>query len=342
VALVEVRTGEGSLGCGDDRAVSASHAGRELLSNSAATVAKTEGVAANADDSTVVGARSAVCAGRGAGSDRRSRSDGSSRGDGSRRCSRLGSSRCGSNRRRGSTRREESRNARGGNGSSRVGRRRSHGSSRVCGSSRRDRSSGVGGCGRAGSGLSSSRSRWTSTSSGRAKLSLTSTQLGHGSAASTAELGTKVRAVAVGDRGTGIRVVEVLVLRGAARGVGKVGNEHVGESSKSSGDRFSGCSITATNLDRSAVHVELTVPDFVQPGPSESVLAVWDALGHCDREGSSTVTVRVRWRDVTGDVGRAAADNTMDDLPLRRLIRLGICCKGELARATTVDGGTDE
>jgi hypothetical protein len=59
---VEVGAGEveAALGGSDNCVVGAHHAGGKVLSNSAATVAKTELLAANADNSSIVGARSAV------------------------------------------------------------------------------------------------------------------------------------------------------------------------------------------------------------------------------------------------------------------------------------------
>jgi hypothetical protein len=84
-------------------------------------------------------------------------------------------------------------------------------------------------------------------------------------------------------------------------------------------------------LDRSAVHVELTVSNLVQPGPSKGVSAVRDRLRHGDREGGSTVTESTFVRKVTGNVRRAASDNTVDDLPLRSLGGLTVGGDRELA-----------
>jgi hypothetical protein len=54
------------------------------------------------------------------------------------------------------------------------------------------------------------------------------------------------------------------------------------------------------------------------------------------------VASRVRWLNVACDVGGAATDNAVDNLPLRGLCGLHVCGEGELARATTVNGGADE
>jgi hypothetical protein len=173
-------------------------------------------------------------------------------------------------------------------------------------------------------------------------VSVTSTHLGHGSASSTREGVTKVGAVAIDKRLTRIGVVEVLTLSSGALGVGKVGNEHVRKRAKSRGGVGSGSGGTsAANLNRSAVHVELAVSDLVQPRPGESVLTIGHVLGHCDGEGSGSVASRVLL-EIACNVGRAAANNAVDDLPLRRLCGLGVCGHGELARAATVNCRTDE
>jgi hypothetical protein len=57
---VSARELDAALGGGDNSAVGAHHASGKVLSNSAATVAKTELLAAHADHSSIVGARSAV------------------------------------------------------------------------------------------------------------------------------------------------------------------------------------------------------------------------------------------------------------------------------------------
>src|SRR5690242_11131349 len=347
VALVKVCTGERALSSSDDGAVSAGHTSSELLRNSTTTVAKTKGVTADADNSTIICTRGAVFSG--------SRCGGGGRGNRRGRSDRLGSSRGRSNGRRGSTRSEEAGNGdnergRGGrsrrvarsrrNRSRRVARSRGSGSRGSWGRGHRGR-----GNGRRGGRLGRSRRRRIGTRglSGSANLSVTSTQFGHSSAASAREGVTKVGAVAIDHGLAGIGVVEILTLKGGTLGVRKVGNKHVGERGKgrSSVSRGGG-GTRAANLHRSAVHVELAVAQLVQPGPSKRIQAIGHILGHSNGECRSIVTGGILGFDITTDIGRTATNNAVYDLPLTLLSRFNVRGQGELARTPSVNRRANE
>jgi hypothetical protein len=147
---------------------------------------------------------------------------------------------------------------------------------------------------------------------------------------------------------TRVGVDKVLVGVCGALSGGKVGDEHVRESRQGLGCALSrSLATTASNLDRCAVHVELTVADLVVPGPGKSVATFWDVRGHGDRElvGNRRVSGLhlgiLREVDI-GQSRRASSDHTLDDLPLRVLIRLRVSGDRELARTTTVDCSAHE
>ena len=158
------------------------------------------------------------------------------------------------------------------------------------------------------------------TLSGGSKLAVTSAHLGHGAASRTCQCVAEMGTVALSEALARVGVVEVLTLSGAAGGVRKVGDKHVWQRGEGCGDTL-GRSLagSAADFDRSTVHVELTVADLVKPGPGEGVLAIRNVGRHLNRKGSSSVTVGVGWREVASYIGRATANDTVDDLPLRLL-----------------------
>lgn len=305
-----------------DGAVGAGGAGGESLLDSAAVVAETEGVAANADDSTVVGASLAVAAAacRGAGSARAA-------GDGGGRSSGSSSGGLGDDN--------------GGHGGSGVRGRSGTGGEDTRSAGSRSRASGRG----RGSGGSGSRG----------------TGAGVRARARATAVGVQARvAVANGggaDRVTvlnaGARVGELEDTLAGRAGIGDVGNEHVGKgvvvvvAVRATGDR-----------NGSAVHVHLAVADLVEPGPGESSLTGLELLGDLDRVLLDTVVaalarallavraairVGAGGRDVAGSRGGAATDHGVDDLPLGLVSRRGVLVgHGDLARTTTVDGRASE
>jgi hypothetical protein len=306
---------DGALGGTDDNAIGASHTGSKVLSNSAATVAETELVGADANNSTIVGARSAVAINRSDGSGgvvailgRDRSSSGSGLGLGRRTWGSSSGSGCGS---RGSTRGEDT---------AWVGRlgsiaiRRSAGNSRLALNWRL-----------AGLGLSrSARFR-------RSDLTASSTELVLLGAASTSEGVSERGSVALNERLARVGVDEVLILGSAALSGWEVGNEHVGklrESCRSAGG--CGLSTSTADLDGSAVHVELTVADLVDPSPCEAVLAIGDVGRHCDRKCSCATAAGIL-REVASDVGRAATNDAVNNLPLCLLSGCGVSAQRELA-----------
>lgn len=218
-------------GAASDLAVGASHTGSEGLGNSASTVADTERRGADADKSTVGGARGA--AGR-----RRSSSGG-----GGGAASGLGGS--------------------GGRGGSRAGSGSEDGT-RVGGLGHGGRleGSGLRGSGvrvvRAAGGSSSA----ASGSSGSTKLAGTSTELGLSSATGTLDLEAGNSLRALGHSLAGVGVEGILLSEELALGGGQVDDEHVGKATESLGDI--GARATG-DLERSTVHVELAVAELVVP-----------------------------------------------------------------------------
>jgi hypothetical protein len=95
-------------------------------------------------------------------------------------------------------------------------------------------------------------------------------------------------------------------------------------------------------LDRCTIHVEFPVAEFIEPGPGEGVATVRDVRGHRHRKsGSALVSSRTTGK-VTIGVGRAVANNALDNLPLRVLGRLRIGSDRKLTRTSTMYGGTHE
>ena len=224
--------------CGrDDDAVRASHASSKVLSNSAATVAETKLVGADANNSTVVGAGSAVAINR---SDRSAgvvavlRRDRSGSRLGLRR--RAWRSSGGASRRRRRTRSEDTARVRG---LGKVAFRRGAGDSRlalywVLAIRRRLARLGLSGSARLG----------------RADLTASSTHLVLFGASSTGKGVTKRGAIALDERLARVGVNEVLVLGCAALGSREVGNEHVRKLRESSrGARSLALGTSAADLD---------------------------------------------------------------------------------------------
>lgn len=137
---------------------------------------------------------------------------------------------------------------------------------------------------------------------------------------------------------TRVGEADVLALGGGA--AVDVGNEHVGEAGSALGGRALGGG-AALDSDGRAVHVHLAVSDAVEPGPGEGVLAGLDALGDGVLEGSSPGAVGVLGK-VAVDVGGTSTLDGLDDHPLGVLGGLHILGQGDLAGATTVDGGALE
>ena len=93
------------------------------------------------------------------------------------------------------------------------------------------------------------------------------------------------------DRGARIREGDVLIIDSGALGGRNVGDEHIGESGVALHQL---CDVgwhivtwdsiaflaAAGNRNRCAVHVHLAITDLVEPGPSQSVLSWFDALGN--------------------------------------------------------------
>jgi hypothetical protein len=341
---VDVSAGEVdvALGWSDDGTSLARHAGSKILGNCAATVAETELLAADADNTAVVGARSALAVGGCgvAGCLRSSRRD--------RLCSwrsgwrnRLG---CGSLwlgsrfRRRGrwSTWSKDT-----------TGVERSLGLGRSFAGWRCDGVRGRWWCNRRWLGRSALGGSGGSASRGASHLTWSCTDRVHGRAASTSHGVTKAACLASDDIRARVRVLEVLLLCGGAFIGRKVDDEHVREGRQG---LSSACSLdsggAASDLDGCAVHVELAVTDLVVPGPSESVTTVGDVLRHGYREatrnGCQTGLHRSLWCVAVIRSRRATSDDALDDLPLRVLGGLGVCCNWELAWATTMDSSAIE
>lgn len=292
----------------NDSTVRARHASSEVLSHSAAAVAETKLLAANAYDTTIVGAGCALAVAWGAvvGNLR------SSRGSGSRRLVRSGlgrlsrlSSGCSSRSRRSTRCKDTARVDRGlGVGGTLVDWRRN--GSRVA-------TTGLG-CTLGWCGRSTCRRAADLTSTCTECVLALATRAGH----------SVTRATRLDSVRASIGEDEVLLLSSAALSGWEVDNEHVGkgrQSLRSTRGRCGGSA--AADLDRSTVHVELAVANLVHPGPGECVAAIWDILGHSDRKAAGNTSQRglsgLLWC-VSGVLSSGAPSNVaLDDLPLRLL-----------------------
>lgn len=92
-----------------------------------------------------------------------------------------------------------------------------------------------------------------------------------------------------------------------------------------------------------AQFVELAVTHLVEPGPGEGVLAIGNVGRHHDIEaaGDGPGGRRSHW-SIARRVHGAATNDLVNDLELRVLGGLSVGRDGELARATTVNGGALE
>jgi hypothetical protein len=187
-----------------------------------------------------------------------------------------------------------------------------------------------------------------SASGWAAHLSVSSTHLVDCSTARASDRSAEISRLEVHDVLAGFGVDKVLAELCGALGGGKVGDEHVRKSRQGLGCACSrSLTATASDLDRRAVHVELTVTDLVVPGPGKSVTTCGDIRGHGDRElvrdwriGGCDLRI-LREVDV-GQRGRASSNDTLDNLPLGVLIGLRVSGDGKLARTTTVDCSAHE
>ena len=292
-------------GSGSHGSVGASHASGHRLRDSAAAVADTKLVAANANNSAVVGARRAVSGALGRGTI----GGGSRLGRGRLRLGLLSwGLRLGLRSRLG--------------GSDRLVPIARSGSVRVA----------VRGLGRA---VTLGRS---------AEGACAGTQLGHGSAATASGIRTGFGGRGANDRWASVGVLEVVVDGVGALSRRQVDGEHVRQGSEHRGDiGRTGSSPGAAHLDRSAVHVELSVANLVQPRPGESVLAVWKVGRHRDIDlGDVGIVGVLAGVLVVFRSTRAATNLGVDHLPLALFGRLGIGRDRELAAAASVGGTSDE
>jgi hypothetical protein len=328
VAVVNSTAGEADAAA-SELAVGAGGTLSELLRDSVAEVAEAERVGADADNSTVSVARRAGSR-RGVGRARARGRAGAGASLGARTTSRrrgwLGGSRRGGNG--GSSRRGGLVRSGGLGSNRRLGNSRSAGS-RSGTSSRR--------CAR---GKDTSTVGGSSSGLGRAaELSSTSAQDSDGSAVGTRNGGTRVGALTSGYTVTGVGVEEILARGNLALSRREVGDEHVGQLAEDGRDIGRGSvalRAAAGDGEGSAVHVELSVAEPVQPCPGESVLTGREALR--DLDGNRGVAQVI---PVVGHVGivratLAAVNLAVKNLPLRVLGRLGVGSDRELARATTV------
>lgn len=138
---------------------------------------------------------------------------------------------------------------------------------------------------------------------------------------------------------------------------GNIGDKHVWEGCVALEDLVGGVGLGAVEVivgwdvsslratgdsDRSAVHVELAVADFVEPCPSECVVAGRDArrdlvCKFCRCHGGRIVT-----REVPVYVGWAATHNGVNDHPFRGLGWLEVFGERDLAGSAAVNGGAVE
>lgn len=122
--------------------------------------------------------------------------------------------------------------------------------------------------------------------------------------------------------------------------VADVRNKHRWEASLTLGLHFIAVPLGRSSLDvdRGAVHVHFTVADFVEPGPSQSILAGRNTLWDCVLE-SGQFPRRVIW-EVAVDAGGTATLDRMNDLPLALSGGLHVGGQANLAGTASVDSTT--
>lgn len=319
---VSVPPGEAALGSGANHAVSADGASGEVPGDSAAVVADAELGVANADEGAVLGAGLAVAVGggvvAGAAAGGARRVAGGSRGRGRRLRRGRGDGSC--------------------EGSGSLAALLVH----VALDARRDSGGGVSG-GAGGRGARSLSSRGRRCSAGRAVAS---------------GLRGRATGATTGLRG-GLRVVVTLTSGAHCRDVlARAGEEDISRllgltstrlvanvCNKERGEGTHLVTGTARDVDVHAVLVHFPIADRVEPGPRQNGMARLDALRHGDvprvntlglSVGSAVCVARV---EVTGSIGRAAALDAVDDVPVvgvGSLCGIGLVGDRQLARTTSV------
>lgn len=93
----------------------------------------------------------------------------------------------------------------------------------------------------------------------------------------------------------------------------------------------------ASELKGTAVHVHFPVPDSVEPGPANDTFAGRDIGWDAEFVGSCATTIGILWKISSLSLGRAAAFDRVDYLPLGILGGRVIVGQDDLARAATMD-----
>lgn len=165
-------------------------------------------------------------------------------------------------------------------------------------------------------------------------------------------LGHKVRGrTGVLDRFTWLGESKVLAVDGVGgAAVADVGLEHVGEvgtlgergqAALVDGGGGSIALLVSGDSDGSTVHVHLTVTSAVEPSPSKSIFTSGDAVGDLELEVGGAFIIGVV-AEVAVEVGWAATNDGVDDLPLGVDGWGLVFGERDLARTTTVRSTTDE
>ena len=85
------------------------------------------------------------------------------------------------------------------------------------------------------------------------------------------------------------------------------------------------------------IHIHLAVAHFVEPSPSEGVVATGDVIRDRVGEGVGRIAIGILWEIAAGFIRGAATDDGVDDLEFGVLGGCLVGCQRQLTRATAMD-----